>query len=93
MSHIVILGNGITGITAARHIRKRSDDRITIVSGETDHPFSRPALMYVFMGDLKYEDSKLYPDDFWEKNQIKLKRGWVDAIDAAAQRLTFKNGD
>jgi ferredoxin-type protein NapH len=25
---IVILGNGITGVTAARHIRKRTDDRI-----------------------------------------------------------------
>ena len=93
MSHIVILGNGITGITAARHIRKRSDDRITIVSGETDHHFSRTALMYIFMGDLKYDDTKPYPDDFWPKNRIELKRGWVDAIDAAARRLLFKNGD
>jgi len=91
--HIVILGNGITGTTVARHMRKCSDNRITIVSGETDHPFSRPALMYVFMGDLTYEDSKLYPDDFWAKNRIERKRGWVDAIDTAAQRLTFKNGD
>ena len=73
--HIVILGNGITGVTAARHIRKRSDDRITIVSGETEHHFSRTALMYIFMGDLTYEDTKPYPDDFWPKNRIELKRG------------------
>lgn len=93
MKHIAILGNGITGVTAARHIRKRSGDRITIVSGESGHPFSRPALMYLFMGDLKFEDSKLYPDDFWPKNRIELKCGWVETIDTAAQRLMFQNGD
>jgi len=44
--NIVIIGNGVTGVTAARHIRKRlADDRITIISGETDHHFSRTALM------------------------------------------------
>ena len=40
MQHIVIVGNGIAGVTTARHIRKRSDDKITIVSGETDHFYS-----------------------------------------------------
>ena len=29
MEHIVIIGNGISGITAARHIRKLSDKKIT----------------------------------------------------------------
>ncbi|PTY02073.1 FAD-dependent oxidoreductase [Verrucomicrobia bacterium LW23] len=91
---IVILGNGITGITAARNIRKRSDDdRITVVSGETDHHFSRTALMYIFMGDMTYADTKPYEDGFWPKNRIELKRGWVDAIDTTATRLTFSNGD
>lgn len=90
---IVVLGNGITGTTIARHVRKRSDAKITIVSAETEHPFSRPALMYVFMGDLKYEDTKLYEDHFWEKNRIELKHGWVDRIDTGAKRLIFKNGD
>ena len=37
--HIVILGNGISGITAARFVRKLSDHRITVVSSETDHFF------------------------------------------------------
>ena len=34
--NIVILGNGISGITAARHLRKRTDRPITIISEE--HP-------------------------------------------------------
>ena len=60
MRHIVILGNGIAGITAARELRKLGDDRITVVSAETDHPFSRTALMYVYMGHLEFHHTKLY---------------------------------
>lgn len=90
---VVILGNGITGITAARYLRKRGEDQITVISGETDHHFSRTALMYIFMGHMTYEDTKPYADDFWAKNRISLKRGWVDSLDIAAKSLTFKNGE
>lgn len=79
--HIVIIGNGIAGITAARHIRKHSDARITVISKETDHFFSRTALMYVYMGHQKYEHLKPYEDWFWAKNRIELVRGTVEAID------------
>ncbi|MBK8927311.1 MAG: hypothetical protein IPM74_15685 [Crocinitomicaceae bacterium] len=37
--HIVIIGNGVSGITCARHLRKRSDDKITVISSETAHHF------------------------------------------------------
>jgi NADPH-dependent 2,4-dienoyl-CoA reductase/sulfur reductase-like enzyme len=90
--HVVIIGNGITGITTARHLRKRSDDRITVISGESDHHFSRTALMYIYMGDMTYADTKPYEDAFWTKNRIELRRAWVDAIDAAARRLTLRGG-
>jgi len=90
--HIVIIGNGVTGVTAARQIRKRCDDRILVVSAETDHHFSRTALMYIFMGDLTYQDTKPYPDEFWEKNRIDLKRGWVDKIDTESQCVVFIDG-
>ncbi|MFQ3670410.1 MAG: FAD-dependent oxidoreductase [Verrucomicrobiia bacterium] len=91
--HILIIGNGVTGVTAARHIRKRSaEDRITIISGETDHHFSRTALMYIYMGHLTYHDTKPYPDDFWPKNRIHLKRGWVQQIDPSAHAVTFADG-
>ena len=89
---IVIIGNGITGVTAARHLRKRGEDHLTIVSAETEHGFSRPALMYVFMGDLTFEDTKLYEDDFWAKNRIGLRRGWVEGIDTARKNLRLSDG-
>ncbi|MFC6858089.1 NAD(P)/FAD-dependent oxidoreductase [Zunongwangia atlantica] len=93
MEHIVILGNGISGITAARHIRKRSDKKITVISAESDYFFSRTALMYVYMGHMKWDHLKPYEDWFWEKNRIDLKNGWVQQIDFSEKTLHFKNGD
>ncbi|SFB87016.1 Pyridine nucleotide-disulphide oxidoreductase [Zunongwangia mangrovi] len=93
MEHIVILGNGISGITAARHIRKRSDKKITVISAESDYFFSRTALMYVYMGHMKWDHLKPYEDWFWEKNRINLKTGWVQQIDFSEKTLHFKNGD
>ena len=90
--HVVILGNGITGVTVARNLRKRTNDRITVISAETDHHYARTALMYIFMGDLSYKDTKPYEDDFWEKNRIVLKRGWVQNIETDRKRLFFTDG-
>ncbi|WP_421890874.1 NAD(P)/FAD-dependent oxidoreductase [Marinoscillum sp.] len=93
MQHIVILGNGIAGITAARHIRKHGDDRITVISGETDHFFSRTALMYIYMGHMKYEHTKPYEDWFWVKNKIDLKKAWVTSIDFEQKSLHFDSNE
>lgn len=91
--HIVIIGNGIAGITAARHIRKYSDKRITVISAESDHFFSRTALMYVYMGHLKWEHLKPYEDWFWEKNRIELVNAWVEKINFKEKKLFFSKGD
>ena len=87
--HIVIIGNGIAGITAARTIRKLSDHRITVISGETDHFFSRTALMYIYMGHMRFEDTKPYEDWFWKKNRIELVNGWVEKVDTKNKKLLF----
>ena len=91
MEHIVIIGNGISGVTAARHIRKNSDKKITIISTESKYFFSRTALMYVYMGHMKFKHTQPYEDWFWEKNNIQLKQGFVNHIDTAKKQLTFTN--
>jgi NAD(P)H-nitrite reductase large subunit len=93
MEHIVIIGNGISGVTAARHIRKLSDKKITIISAETDYFFSRTALMYVYMGHMKFEHTQPYEDWFWERNRIDLKKGYVKHIDTKTKTLSFMEGD
>ena len=78
---ILIIGNGISGITAARHIRKKSDHELLVVSDESDFFFSRTALMYVYMGHLRQRDTQPYENWFWEKNRIALKRARIQSID------------
>jgi NAD(P)H-nitrite reductase large subunit len=92
LKQIVIIGNGISGITAARHIRKRSDHHITVVSAESDHFYSRTALMYIFMGHMRYEHTKPYEDWFWEKNRIGLVRDYVEKVETGPKRLLLRSG-
>ena len=91
MEHIVIIGNGISGVTAARHIRKNSENKITIVSAETKYFFSRTALMYIYMGHMKFEHTQPYENWFWDKNRIELKEGYVNKIDTDKKILDFKD--
>ncbi|MFC4691132.1 NAD(P)/FAD-dependent oxidoreductase [Dokdonia genika] len=91
--HIVIIGNGISGVTTARHIRKASDKKITIISAETDYFFSRTALMYIYMGHMKYEHTKPYEDYFWKKNRIDLKRAFVETVDHENKQLLLSGGE
>ena len=93
MEHIVIIGNGISGVTLARHIRKLSDKKITIVSAETDYFFSRTALMYVYMGHMKFEHTQPYEDWFWKKNRIDLEKGYVKTVDTKSKTLHFEGGN
>ena len=89
MEHIVIIGNGISGVTLARHIRKKSDKKITIISSEADYFFSRTALMYVFMGHMKMEHTQPYENWFWKKNNITLKNGFVENVDTSNKQVIF----
>ncbi|MFZ1561918.1 MAG: FAD-dependent oxidoreductase [Saprospiraceae bacterium] len=93
MARIIIIGNGIAGSTAARYIRKNSDHEITMISGETDYPFSRTALMYIYMGHIKFEHTKLYENWFWAKNRIKTIKAWVKDIDITTKTILLENGE
>jgi 3-phenylpropionate/trans-cinnamate dioxygenase ferredoxin reductase component len=90
--HVVIIGNGVGGVTAARMIRKLSDRRITIISDESPHFFSRTALMYIYMGHMRFQDTKPYEDHFWAKNRIETIQDRVTSVDVSDQRLTLNSG-
>lgn len=91
MEHIAIIGNGISGITAARNIRKHSNARITIISSESEYFFSRTALMYVFMGQVRFEDTYPYEKEFYFKNRLDLVFDKVETIDFQNRSLDLEN--
>lgn len=88
--HICIIGNGISGITTARYIRKFSDHKITIISSESKHFYSRTALMYVYMGHMKLEHTKPYEDWFWTKNRIELVHDFVEKVNFEKNEILLK---
>ena len=92
MHNLVIIGNGIAGVTTARHVRKMSDMKITIISSETKYFFSRTALMYVYMGQMRFKEIKPYEDWFWTKNNIELIHAHVNSINTDNKTLQLSNG-
>ncbi|MEM7165963.1 MAG: FAD/NAD(P)-binding oxidoreductase [Planctomycetota bacterium] len=88
MQHVVIVGNGATGVAAAIRVRELQPDwRITMISGESTYHYSRPALMYIFMGHQRFQDTKPFEDSFWPEQRIELLKDWVLDIDATAKTL------
>lgn len=89
---ILVIGNGIAGVTFARNFRKKSTQEICILSDESPFFFSRTALMYVYMGHMKFEHTQPYENDFWEKNNIQLKQARVEQVYPDEQRIELADG-
>ncbi|RTQ52413.1 FAD-dependent oxidoreductase [Hymenobacter gummosus] len=86
--HLVIIGNGIAGVTCAQTLRRlRPEARITLVSAESAHHFSRPALMYLYMGHLRWPDVKPFEDWYWPENRLELVHDQATGLDVAGKRV------
>ncbi len=92
--NVVIIGNGVAGVTVATEIRKKIPKaEITIISGETKYHYSRPALMYIYMRDLKKKHTQPYENKFWKKQNIKLVHDWVKEINFNEKTIHLENND
>jgi NAD(P)H-nitrite reductase large subunit len=89
---IVIIGNGISGVTAAREIRKKSNASITIISEESKFFFSRTALMYVYMGHMRFRDIQPYEDDFWQQNNLEILEDKVLFVNPEENQIELSKG-
>lgn len=91
--HYAILGNGMAGIEAALGLRARdAAARITLVSAEHDHFFSRPALMYVFAGQTSLRDTEPYDRGLYARMRFERRSGRVASLDAGGHALVFEDG-
>ena len=91
--HLLIIGNGIAGVTAAITARRlNAEARITLVSAESAHHYSRPALMYLYLGHLRYADVKPYEDWFWAENRLELVHAEATGVDTTARTVQLATG-
>jgi NADPH-dependent 2,4-dienoyl-CoA reductase/sulfur reductase-like enzyme len=92
--HVAIIGNGVAGVSTALRLRELQPSwRITLISGESRYHYSRPALMYIFMGHMRYADTKPFEDSFWDAQRLDLVRDWVTEIDVEAKSLRLHRGE
>jgi NADPH-dependent 2,4-dienoyl-CoA reductase/sulfur reductase-like enzyme len=86
--HHVIVGNGVAGMEAALELRRREPDaRITVVSEESDHFFSRTALMYVAAGQLAHRDMEPLERDVYARMRFERVRARAVGLDRANRQL------
>jgi len=89
---VVIIGNGIAGATIAEILGKTKDFAITMISDESDLPFARTALMYVFMGQVSRTDTLLHQGEFWKNLNIDLITDRVYHLDRLQKTLELESG-
>lgn len=93
MRHI-ILGAGPAGVIAAETIRKHAPyDGITVIGDEPEPPYSRMAIPYMLVGNVKEDGTYLRRDpDQFRKLNIGLLRQRALSVDAAGRTVTLANG-
>ncbi|HHO53113.1 MAG TPA: FAD-dependent oxidoreductase [Deltaproteobacteria bacterium] len=90
--HVVIVGNGIAGMEAALTLRQRdAEARITLVSEESDHFFSRTALMYVLCGQMCHRDIEPLERGTYERLSLERVRARVTAVDPERRVLQLSD--
>src|SRR5438477_8943548 len=91
--HYVIVGNGVGGIEAALVLRRKdAEARISLVSDEHDHFYSRTALMYVFAGQMRLQDTEPYDRGLYDRLRFERVRKRVSGLDAHGKTLRLEDG-
>jgi NAD(P)H-nitrite reductase large subunit len=49
--------------------------------------------MYIYMGHMKFENTKPYEDWFWQKNKIELVKDHVEKINTSTKSIQLKSGN
>ena len=88
---LVIIGNGVAGIEAALAARRQDKQAsITIISEESDHFFSRTALVWVLAGQMNYRDIEPFERDLYQRENFHRIRARVRNIEPERQELMLE---
>ncbi|MEZ4484754.1 MAG: FAD-dependent oxidoreductase [Syntrophotaleaceae bacterium] len=93
-STIVVIGAGISGISAAESARKSAPDaRIIVVSREKELPYYRLNLTRYLAGELAPDQLRLHPAGWYAEQRIELMLGReVESIEVPGKILHLKGG-
>jgi NADPH-dependent 2,4-dienoyl-CoA reductase/sulfur reductase-like enzyme len=90
---LVIIGNGIAGMTAAVEARRLAPDRRVVVITEQSHPtINTPALKQFAIGKLNREQLLAYPAGTEQAQFIHVINARAEEIHAQDRYITLKGG-
>jgi nitrite reductase (NADH) large subunit len=92
---IVIIGNGVAGLTAAEHVRRlHTDCEIDLVGRENHSAYNRMAIARLISGRNGMTGLQLLPDQWYAEKRVNA---WlathVRSIDTARQEVTLATGE
>ncbi|MBI5555399.1 MAG: NAD(P)/FAD-dependent oxidoreductase [Elusimicrobia bacterium] len=92
---IIIVGNGVSGITVAKFLRTQSEDAdITIFTDEKDYYYPRPILIEFLAGRVKREEIYFYPPTWYAEKKIKVEsHRKVAKIYEKSKKIELENGE
>jgi len=72
--NVVIVGNGVAGVTVARIIKdKNPETRVSIYTEESHHYYPRPRLYEVLSGEAKPREVYMFSEEWYEKKGINVQ--------------------
>ena len=93
--HLIVIGNGMSGIATIEHLLKKTKDMdITVFGTEPYVNYNRVLLSTVLSGESLPDDIILNPQEWYDKNGIKLHTGTtITKIDKDKEIVVSDKGD
>jgi nitrite reductase (NADH) large subunit len=91
---VVIVGNGVAGVTAARIIKqKNAEATVSIYTDESHSYYPRPRLYEVLSGEAEPQEIYMFPEKWYEEKgiHVHLNKKAVN-IDVDKKELVLENG-
>lgn len=90
---VVVVGNGIAGLTAAIEARRLAPDKSVVIITDQTHPtINTPALKQFAIGKLTREQLLAYPAGTERAERIHIVNTRVDEIHARSKYVTLRGG-
>jgi nitrite reductase (NADH) large subunit len=93
IEHVIIIGGGIAGVSAAEAIRKLTKStQVTLISQEPGVPYYRIDLTKYLAGDVPVENLPIHPKEWYDENSVILVHQKAESINSTLKRITLENG-
>jgi len=92
---LVVIGNGVAGVTTARLVAERDPSaEVTIYSEEPYPYYARPRLIELLAGRVAPEDMAFYPEEWYRKRGLCVVLGCrVVQLKPQSREVTLANGE